>query len=299
MTKKELLQTEEEKLYIYSGILFYNQEFEAGNRMEIAYDFSCPEYAELKAKYDLERIAGNGTDFQRSMRLMHAFAPRLTHCSWYDNHIECNALKLLEYSLDNPEQGINCANKSKILQELCLALGIYARRVFIMPQSPYDFDNHVVTEIYDRKRNKWIMLDPSGDCCFVDETKTPLSLLEMRQKFARDEFVTCVRSTEKKKDLLKLRQKHMEDNAYFSKNLFYFEIDGESRFGRPGSYLTFCPRNFSIKNREVGNVRFRLNHLPADYADMRGSLEEWLEKAEKSDEPERTGIEMMEKSPLA
>ena len=50
-------------------------------------------------------------------------SPKLTHSPWYDGHVDCNALALLDYSLDKPEQGINCLNKAKILEEVCLALG--------------------------------------------------------------------------------------------------------------------------------------------------------------------------------
>lgn len=298
MTKKEIAEAAEEKLYIFSGILFHNQEFEEGNREELTYDFSCPEYAELREKYDLQGIAGKGTDFQRAKRLMHAFAPRLIHCSGYDNHVEQNALRLLEYSLDNPEQGINCLNKSKILQELCLALGIYARRVSIMPYSPYDFDNHVVTEIFDRKLRKWIMLDMTTDGWFVDENDTPLSLLEARERFAKDRFVTIACYTDKRKDLPKLRQKNMELNAYYAKNLFYFEIDQENRFGIPENRLTFLPPHFSKRNSAVSNGQFRLNHLPPEYAHLRPLFEERLETAENAQEPVGTAIEMMGKSPL-
>ncbi len=53
-------------------------------------------------------------------------------------------MKLLTYSFENDEHGINCLNKAKILAECCLALGIFARRVFIHPFSPFDFDSHVV-----------------------------------------------------------------------------------------------------------------------------------------------------------
>lgn len=42
----------------------------------------------------------------------------------YDNHIPCDALHLLEFSYEQPDHGINCRNKSKILAECCLALGI-------------------------------------------------------------------------------------------------------------------------------------------------------------------------------
>ena len=47
-SKKERLENAEEQLYIFSGILFHNQEFAEGNDASIRYDFSCPEYKELK-----------------------------------------------------------------------------------------------------------------------------------------------------------------------------------------------------------------------------------------------------------
>ncbi len=59
-----------------------------------------------------------------------------------------------------------------------------------LPYSPYDFDNHVVTEIFDRKMNKWIMLDPTTNGYFIDENKTPLSMLEIRNKFKDLAFTT-------------------------------------------------------------------------------------------------------------
>lgn len=284
-------------MYIYSGILFHNQNFAEGNREQIQYDFSCPEFVELKEKYALEKIAGRGSDFQRSKRLLHYLAPRLAHSTWYDNHIPFNALALLEYSLNNPEQGINCLNKSKILEECCLALGIYARRVFIMPYSPYDFDNHVVTEIFDRERKKWIMLDPTTDGYFVDENKTPLSLLEMRERFAKAEFVTFVSSTDRLRDLNRLREKHMEDNAYICKNLFYFIVDQECRFDDSDHCLRFCPAHYSIKENNIGNTCFRLKNLPEEQETFRERLRNHLEWLESSEERPITDLEMLAMPP--
>lgn len=298
MTKKEKLEIAEEQLYIYSGILFHNQKFVEGKEETISYDFSCPEFAQLREKYELEKIGGKGGDFVRAKRLLHYLAPRLTHSSWYDNHVPCNALDLLEYSLNNPEQGINCLNKSKILEECCLALGIYARRVSIMPYSPYDFDNHVVTEIFDRKLEKWIMLDPTTDAYFVDENKTPLSLLEMRERFAKDEFVTFVGSTDSLKDLKKLREKYMDGNAYICKNLFYFVVDQECRFGSPEHRLTFCPENYSIKEKEIANSRFRIRNMPEEYADWKAELQEKVKILMDSEEKEVHSISAMERAPV-
>ncbi len=297
MTKKENLELAQMLLELYSGILFHHREFAPGNREEIQYTLDCPEFQTLREKYDLEKIAGKGSDFARSRRLMHWMAPRLTHSGWYDNHVDCNALDLLEYSLDNPEQGINCLNKAKILEECCLALGIHARRVYIMPFSPYDFDNHVVTEVYDRGMEKWIMLDPTTDGYFVDEAKTPLSLLEMREKFAADQFVTYVRASDRLGNLEKLRSKYREQNAYICKNLFYFGVDQQCCFGETGDCLWFCPAHYSIRENRIGNARYRMNHMPEEYSDMVEYWQEQLEKLERSGEPERTSIERMRLPP--
>lgn len=288
----------QQMLDVYSGILFHYQEFESGNAQEIIYEFDCPEFEELRNKYDLVKAAGKGSDFMRAKRLLHYLAPRLTHSSWYDNHVECNALRLLEYSLDNPEQGINCLNKSKILVECCMALGIFARRVRIMPFSPYDFDNHVVAEIYDRTLEKWIMLDPTTDGYFIDETKTPLSLLEMRNKFANAEFITFALSTDSLKDIQKLRVKHLETNMYICKNLFYFQIEQYSTFGEKDNDLQFVPLHYSIKRTNQANLKYRIDNLPAEYEDFRKELVERVPRLEQYQEPQRTNVESMQKKPI-
>ena len=298
MTRKEMQEIARQIIDIYSGTLFNNQAFEGGNAEEIFYEFGCPEYEELRSKYNLVKIAGTGSDFIRAKRLLHYLAPRLTHSSWYDNHIECNALRLLEYSLDNPEQGINCLNKSKILVECCLALGIYARRVSIMPFSPYDFDNHVVAEIYDRTLEKWIMLDPTTDGYFIDECKTPLSLLEMRSKFANAEFITFVLSTDSLKDIHKLRAKYLDTNMYICKNLFYFQIEQYSTFGEKDKFLNFIPLHYSIKKTRQANLKYRIDNLPAEYEEFRKELEEKIPKLEQYQEPQRTNIQSMQKKPI-
>lgn len=290
-------QIGQQMLNVYRGILFHYQEFENGNSQEILYQFDCPEFEELRSKYALVKIAGKGNDFVRAKRLLHDLAPRLTHSSWYDNHIECNALRLLEYSLDNPEQGINCLNKSKILVECCLALGIYARRVRIMPFSPYDFDNHVVAEIYDRALEKWIMLDPTTDGFFIDEQKTPLSLLEMRSKFANGEFITFVHTTDSLKDIQKLRDKHLDTNLYICKNLFYFQVEQYSAFGEKGSFLHFVPLHYSVRRTMQANLKYRIDNLPAEQEALRKKLEERALEFAQHQEPQRTSLQSLQNKP--
>lgn len=111
---------ETEVLYnVYRGILRNNRSFQPGKSTAVEYRMDCPEYADLLKKYPIEKIAGKGTDLQRAIRVLKYLSPKLTHSPWYDGHVDCNALALLDYSLDKPEQGINCLNKAKILEEVC------------------------------------------------------------------------------------------------------------------------------------------------------------------------------------
>ncbi len=283
-----------EMLGVYSGILFNNQKFENGNNLRINYDFDCKEYNELKEKYDLKKIAGDGSELSKSINLLHFLSPRLAHSPFYDNHIKCNALDLLDYSLNNKEHGINCLNKSKILEECCLALGIYARRVTIMPYSPFDLDNHVVVEVYD---NKWVMLDPSTDGICVDENRNLLSLFEIREKLANNEFVTYTKSNDELDDLKKLREKYIDMTTYICKNLFYFVVDEDSTFGYTNQTLTFAPVNYSIKNKTIANLKYRIKNIPEEYGDLITNCKKRLENLSNSEEIEKTNIKSFIDSP--
>ena len=124
------LQSTDEIYTMESGILRNNLEMRQGGEVELQYDFDHEDYGQLIERYEIDRIAGEGSEFERAVRLMDEFAPRLYHESWYDNHIEMKAMPLLEYSLDNRSQGINCRNKAQILNEMCLALGIKPVSIF-------------------------------------------------------------------------------------------------------------------------------------------------------------------------
>ena len=253
---------------IYSGILANNQTFQTGESTTIEYDFDCPEYRTLVSKYKIDEIAGTGTEFERALNLMNEFAPRLTHESLYDNHIPINALDLLDYSLDNKEQGINCLSKAKILTEMCLGLGIYARRIFIMPYSPYDTDNHVVTEIYDTTLQKWIMLDPSNDIYFVDQENSPLSVLEIRDYASQNLFCTAVQ-LDSAEDLQKSNTKYISLNTYIYKNLFYFVMDQYNGFGTTDADISFyvLPEGFDLRKREILYYQFLIDYAKENNLD--------------------------------
>lgn len=239
------LQDTNEIYNMESGILYNNMEFTEGDDYELKYDFSHEDYKVLKDKYKLESIAKSGTELQKALRIMDEFAPRLTHKSDYDNHVEFEALKLLEYSLDNKKHGINCRNKAQIFNEMMLSLGICARKVWIMPYSKYDNDCHVVNEIYDTTLNKWVMLDITNNEYWGDENGSPLSVLEIREKVALQEFCTPVEAGEKLSNLSRTKEKSIGDFLYISKNLFYMVYCTEYSVGETKEKYYLCPKNNS------------------------------------------------------
>lgn len=247
-----------DQIYIMeAGILHNHLKFRDGESHEFTYDFTNDEYAELKSKYRIESIAGSGTELEKALRLTNEFAPRLTHKSNYDNHIQMNAMALLEYSLDNTRQGINCRAKAQILNEMCLALNLYARKVWILPNSEYDNDCHVVNEIWDSTLNKWVMLDITSNTYWVDETRTPLSILEIRHKGAMQGFCTpVVIGNEYELDnLQKTKEKNIGTFLYIMKNMVYMQYCSDYTLGESNPRLTLAPENLDLENSE-GNRNF-------------------------------------------
>lgn len=247
MTNAELKEYWEELLTIYKGIIFNNCDFEKGINEKITYNFACPQLSVLKEKYKLEKIAKQGSDFKKTTNLLSFFAPRITHKSDFQNNIDCNAIDLLKYCLDMPENGINCLNKSKILQECCLSLGIYARRIWLMPYSPYDPDNHVVVEIYDFDLNKWIMLDMTSNGYFVNSDGLPLSVLEIRHNFATNAFCEFIKtSTTHDKFFSDIQTERLYYKQYFAKNLCYLFAEAQNQFADNKKRFAFIPQNFDL-----------------------------------------------------
>lgn len=257
MSKTKMIKgLQEEILNVYKGLLVMHGELGGNDLAVIEYKINEPEYCELLNIYTLDKIAGEGNEFIKIQRLVNHFAPRLKHESMYGNHIAMNALSLLAYSYNKPKQGINCLSKAKILQECALALGIYARRMGMMPFNPYDLDNHVVVEIYDRTLRKWIMFDPSSNVWIRNENNTPLSLLEVRQHVIHNKFVEVMFNDNKgkvndKKELL----------AYYIKNLFYLKVDAINAVGDHGKSLSLYPTNYDLKKLEKARLRFRYEYF--------------------------------------
>lgn len=145
------------------------------------------------------------------------------------------------------------------MQECCLALGIYARRIWLMPYSPFDTENHVVIEIYDFSLKKWVMLDMTSNGYFVNADGVPLSVLEIRHNLAINitcEFIKTASTHEK--FFINMQMERLYYKQYFAKNLFYFYVEAHNEFGNNNKRYCFIPKNFdlekNIKQKSLSNI---------------------------------------------
>lgn len=281
MNRREQQERDEELLRIYAGILFNAPTFQEGEPRECSFDFDNASYRTIKDEYSIESIAGRGSDFARALRLTRHLARKLTHRGDYalseeGRTVPFDALSLLRYSYGRPDCGVNCAAKSLILQACCLALGIFARRIGLYPASPYDFDNHIVCEIFDRRRKKWIMLDPTTGG-YVSDGREPLSVLEMREKFAENEKISVVLPRQNPADIEVLAVRNHWANAYYAKNLFCIAVF----LGGEAGCAYLVPKGFDYNRREERYAAYMVEYSKSQGMDDEtiASLEEWREKA--------------------
>lgn len=254
---------------LYASILVMHDEFrptDAG--VSLSVDFTGADLPVLRERFGLCAIAGEGGAFDRAMRVM----------DWLTTHVRhngnCNpdgprcALTALDFAFDQPEKGVNCAWLATTLTECLLALAIPARTVYIMPFAPYDCDNHVVTEVWTGET--WCMLDPTCNCCALDENGAPLSVPALRAALAAQQEIRF-------SDGLRYNGQpysHEQHRDYLAKDLCWMrmqEVSGQ----QDSRFVTLSPATFDPHRHQTLNVRYRLR-VQGDQPWLRDWLA-WLE----------------------
>lgn len=239
-------------------------------------DNNHPQFDELRNKYKIESVAGNTDDLSKAINLLNWVSEHSFHKGNYEGIIADNSLDLLDYAYDKgPDYGINCVSLAKILTESLLAVGLKARQVFIMPCSPYDDDNHVITQVYIKQISQWVMLDPTLNAYFTNGDGEYLGLLDLRNHLANQETVFLNKDAKYNGGYL-TDGNASENIEYFAKNLFYFQISETSTFGTPDDplnrYRLLSPVDFDIRTRQLSNIEYRVKK----YGDS-AWVQKWLQ----------------------
>lgn len=260
----------------YAGLLRVNSVFrDDGSDVQIEYRTDADDRPYLK-RYGIFEIAGSGSDLDRAVRLLLWVSSHTVHNGNFDNHIAPTAPDLLDYALDGgAAHGINCRSLAILLTELLLACGIRARTVYLFPMSPYDCDNHVVTECYAADRGKWVMLDPTFGL-YLSRNGEPMSIAEIRAALA-DRVRPAVN-----------REAHYNNNnnsnpvdadaifSYYAKDFYRFQVLTQQA---PGSEtagtatgVNILPEGYDLIASVLANGTYRGSIPPEQYAEAEQAL---------------------------
>ena len=145
-----------------------------------------PGMKELAEQYRLHEIAGNGTEIERMLNLMDWVHRTLTTTNDLANPEVLTAPAIIEF-VAAEGNNVNCKMKSIVLNEALLALGFHSRRLSCNPYR-FDGDSHSIVTVWSETYDKWILLDPTFDTCFVNEQGELLGYLEVRDIYRNGEI---------------------------------------------------------------------------------------------------------------
>jgi hypothetical protein len=137
----------------------------------------------LRKGLDLDSIAGEGSDVNRIIRLLHWMHDLIPHDGNHANPAVRNAMSLVAVC-KREHRGLNCRGLAIALNECYLALGYCSRYVTCMPKDSLgtDPDCHVINTVYAPSLKKWIWIDPTNDAYVMNEKGELLGIEEVRQR---------------------------------------------------------------------------------------------------------------------
>lgn len=248
---------------IYSGLIRMFDVFESSsdNNLRFSYEFMNDNLFMLNDKYKINDIAGNENDLKKAINILNWLSENIYHKGNYDGRLPNNSIALLNYSYQaGQERGINCRSLSTVLTECCLSIGINARTIHIMPCSPYDGDNHVITSVYAKELQKWVLLDPTYNCYLRNMEDNVLDIFEIRKILSEKGDVKF--NEEVNYNGCKYDGIHEEITEYLTKNLFYFWCREHNTFGSDdgkGGRMVICsPFGYSVQKAKEINLRWRI-----------------------------------------
>ncbi len=176
----------------WAGLLKKHAEFSAqppADPVEVSFSYAAPSdenLTKLRDTYDLETIAGGGSETDRIINLTTWVYQLTGHANEPQIPKELNALNLIRLAKDE-HMLINCFMKTVILNEVFLAMGFSSRWTHLLPHSREEDQSHFVTSVYLPSLGRWVLMDPDMGAYVTDEKGTILGVAEIRSRLIADE----------------------------------------------------------------------------------------------------------------
>ncbi len=171
------------------AVLKQHADYDTDEVLEVpAFSYASPDLPALKAlreKYQLDSIAGYGTDVSQMLNLMRWVHNSVEHDGSRGNQGASNADAYLT-SCSAGKGTLNCRGLATVLNEVYLAMGFPSHFVTCLPKDTTDMDCHVINTAYSEHLGKWVWLDPTQNAYVMDEQGILLSIPEVRERLIND-----------------------------------------------------------------------------------------------------------------
>ena len=229
-------------------------------------DSSDRNLIKLRTEFDLEKIAGNGTEISKIINLMSWVHNSIKYDGSSTNPSPRNTFNIFKVC-EEENRGVNCRMLATVLNEVYLSMGFKSRFITCMPEKVNFNDCHVINIVYSETYKKWIYMDPSWDTYFTDDKGNYLNIEEVRERLINNEQLNVNKEMNINfgnffSNLINLFEGNNKNSYldYMSKNLFRFECPVKSEFNtetaKDGSYIELVPKGYMAdKKIEVDSLK--------------------------------------------
>lgn len=198
-----------------------------GASMTETFAYAAPSDSLLAAsrkRFNLDSIAGNGTDIERIMNLMQWVHNSIPHDGSNGIPAQRRNLRDIYDTCRRDSVGVNCRGLAICLTEALLAQGIPARYITCMSKKwDTDPDCHVICVAWSQSLGKWIWVDPTFAAVVTDSEGNLLHPGEVRHRLQHD-LPLAINPDANWNNLAPQTKDHYID-YYMAKNLYLLEAN--------------------------------------------------------------------------
>jgi hypothetical protein len=226
-----------------------------------------PNLEALRKGFNLDSIAGQGTDVLQIINMLHWIHDLVPHNGMNGNPEVKNAMSMLEIC-KKENRGLNCRGLALVLNECYLAMGIKSRIVTCLPKDSLkiDQDCHVINSVYSESLKKWLWIDPTFNAYVMNEKGELLSIEEVRERLVSEKTLILNPDANWNNQSTQTKENYLEN--YMAKNLYILECPASSEYNMETSF----------EEKTFNYIRL----LPLDY------FEQKPDKAEEKGETNNT-----------
>ena len=219
----------------------------------------------LRKGFNLDSIAGQGSDVLQILNLMHWIHDLVPHDGMNGNPEVKNALSMLDVC-KKENRGLNCRGLALVLNECYLSMGIKSRIVTCLPKDSLkiDQDCHVINSVYSESLKKWLWIDPTFEAYVMNEKGEMLSIAEVRERLINGKTLILNPDANWNNQSAQTKEDYLEN--YMAKNLYMLECPASSEY--------------NMETSSEGKTYNYIRLLPLDYFEQKPDKEE--DKREKS-----------------